>query len=530
MNKVFLYDTTLRDGCQGEGVSLSVDDKLKIAGRLDFLGIDYIEGGWPGSNPKDMEFFRRITSLPLSHSRITAFGCTRRPGVAVEEDRNLRALLEAGVSTVTIVGKSWDFQVHAALGTSLAENLAMIHESVAFLRGNGLEVIFDAEHFFDGFKRNPEYARETLRVAVRAGASWVILCDTNGGGLPQEIAATVSGLREVIAVPLGIHTHNDGDLAVANSLAAVAAGGTQVQGTINGLGERCGNANLTSIIPNLELKMGYKCLPEGKITSLTEVSRYVAEVANVGQPACQPFVGVSAFAHKGGLHVNAVMKDSGTYEHINPELVGNQRRVLVSELAGVSSLVLKLKEAGLPEVEPAQARRLVEKIKELEYQGYQFEGAEGSLELLLYRAAGRYRELFKLESLKVIVEKKSGENVVAEAVIKLRVGERVVHTAAEGDGPVNAMDNALRKALVGFYPQLAQMHLADYKVRVLDGNNGTAARVRVLIESRDKNGSWSTIGVSENIIEASWQALVDSMELYLLKIEVGSDELAQVLI
>ncbi|TDA66965.1 MAG: citramalate synthase [Clostridia bacterium] len=524
MSKIYLYDTTLRDGSQGEGISLSVEDKLKIVSRLDFLGIDYIEGGWPGSNPKDMEFFHQAARLPLSSSRITAFGSTRRPGITVEADSNLRALVAAGVGTVTIVGKSWDFHVYAALGTSLAENLAMIHESVAYLRGRGLEVIYDAEHFFDGFKRNPEYALETLRVAVRAGAGWVVLCDTNGGCLPQEISAIVSQVHEVMVVPLGIHTHNDGALAVANSLAAVAAGVTQVQGTINGWGERCGNADLVAIIPNLELKMGYGCLPEGKMAHLTEVSRYVAEVANVGQPACQPFVGVSAFAHKGGIHVNAVMKHTDTYEHISPEVVGNQRRILVSELSGMSSLVLKLKEAGLPELEPARARLMVEKIKELEYQGYQFEGAEGSLELLLRRIVGQYRQLFKLESLKVIVEKKSEENVVAEAVIKLRVGERVVHTAAEGDGPVNAMDNALRKALVGFYPQLADMHLADYKVRVLDGNNGTAARVRVLIESRDRSGSWSTIGVSENIIEASWQALVDSMELYLLKTEIGSQE------
>lgn len=520
--KIVVYDTTLRDGSQAEGISLTVEDKLKIAAKLDYLGVDYIEGGWPGSNPKDMDFYRRLPELGFQQSRVSAFGSTRRPGIRPEDDPNLQAIIQAGMPAATLVGKSWDFHVTVALGTTLVENLAMIAESVAWLADRGMEVIYDAEHFFDGYKRNPDYALATLQAAAEAGATWLVLCDTNGGCLPQEIGTIVTAVSQRVHTPLGIHAHNDGELAVANTLAAVAAGARQIQGTINGFGERCGNANLCSVLPNLELKFGYSCLPEGHLKLVTGVSRYVAEVANVGQWPGQPFVGSAAFTHKGGVHAHAVAKDCCTYEHIPPEEVGNTRRVLVSELAGLSNLVYKMQQMGLPEVTPGEARQLVQQIKEMEFQGYQFEGAEASLELLLRRALGQYQEMFRLESLKIIVEKKSDLEVVSEAVLKLRVGDEVVHTAAEGDGPVNAMDNALRKALEGFFPGLRAMHLSDYKVRVLNGNTGTAARVRVLIDSQDATSRWSTVGVSENIIEASWQALADSMNYYLLKKEAGA--------
>ncbi|GAW92557.1 citramalate synthase [Calderihabitans maritimus] len=518
MAKVFIYDTTLRDGSQGEGISLSVEDKLKIAGKLDYLGVDYIEGGWPGSNPKDLEFFRRAKELIFKHARLTAFGSTRRPGVRPEEDANLNALLEAGVKTVAIFGKSWDFHVVEALKTTLEENLSMIRETVSYLKNKNLEVIYDAEHFFDGYKNNGEYALKTLQAAAEAGADWIVLCDTNGGSLPDEVNRIVKEVKSRIKTPLGIHAHNDGELAVANSLAAVRAGVDMVQGTINGFGERCGNANLISVIANLEYKMGYRCLPEGCLRRLTEVARYVSEIANVVLPGHQPFVGQSAFTHKGGVHVSAVLKDSRTYEHIPPEVVGNRRRVLVSELSGISNLRYKAQELDLDiPIDAPETRKVIQRIKELEYQGFQFEGAEGSLELLLRKAFGQYRQHFQLESFKIIVEKRAEQETISEAVIKIRVDDRVVHTAAEGNGPVNALDNALRKALEEFYPVIREMHLTDYKVRVLDEKDATAAKVRVLIESRDKTSSWSTVGVSTNIIEASWQALLDSMDYALLK-------------
>ncbi|MDN5347587.1 MAG: 2-isopropylmalate synthase [Clostridia bacterium] len=518
MTKIYVYDTTLRDGSQGEGISFSVEDKLKIAARLDELGVDYIEGGWPGANPKDMEFFQRAKKLAWQRARLAAFCRTRKPGQRAEEDENLLAVLASGARIATVVGKSWDLHVLQALQTELEENLRMISDSVRFLVDQGLEVIYDAEHFFDGFKADPDYAVATLKAAAAAGATWLVLCDTNGGCLPDEIQRAVKQVRKELDAPLGIHTHNDGDLAVANTLAAVAAGCRQVQGTINGYGERCGNANLCSVIPNLELKLGYTCLPPGNLRLLTDVSRYVSEIANVAQPNNMPFVGKSAFAHKGGVHVSAVLKETTTYEHIPPEKVGNGRRVLVSELAGASNLRYKAAEMGI-DLKGDSASAVIQKVKELEHQGYQFEGAEASLELLLKKATGQYRQHFEIECYKVLVEQRKNEEAVSEAIIKLRVGDQVVHTAAEGNGPVNALDNALRKALEEIYPVIGQMRLTDYKVRVLDEKAATSAKVRVLIESRDRGDSWSTVGVSTNIIEASWKALLDSMDYALLKKE-----------
>lgn len=517
MKKIWIYDTTLRDGSQGEGVSLTVEDKLKITARLDHLGVDYIEGGWPGSNPKDMEYFRRVGELKLRHAKVTAFGSTRRPGIKAEEDANLQALVNAGVGSVAIFGKSWDLHVLEAIGTTLEENLSMIEDSVRFLKSHGLEVIFDAEHFFDGYKRNSDYALQVLEAALTAGADWLVLCDTNGGSLPDEIAKAVQDVVERFQHPTGIHCHNDGELAVANTLVGVHAGVTQVQGTINGLGERCGNANLCSVIPNLELKLGYQCLPKGNLKYLTECSRYVSEIANLVQHNNQPFVGQSAFAHKGGIHVSAVLKHPETYEHLAPEAVGNKRRILVSELSGASNLIGKAEEFGVDFSDKAFTRELIQNIKEMEYEGYQFEGAEASLELLVKKATGEYTPYFQVDSFKILSEKVAEGETISEAMIKVRVGDRMVHTAAEGNGPVNALDNALRKGLEEFFPEIAEMHLSDYKVRVLDEKDATGAKVRVLIESRDVTGAWSTVGVSTDIIEASWRALLDSMNYFLMK-------------
>lgn len=514
---ITIFDTTLRDGTQGEGISLSADDKLKIAVKLDELGVHYIEGGNPGSNGKDVEFFRRVKDLNL-RAKIVAFGSTRRKGASVEEDENLRLIAESGVQAASLVGKSWDFHVHTALQTTLEENLAMIGDSIAYLKRRGLEVLFDAEHFFDGYKNNQDYAKTVLRTASDAGADWLVLCDTNGGTMPHEIREIVTALvAEMPDVRLGIHTHNDCELAVANALSAVSAGALQVQGTINGYGERCGNANLCSVIPNLQLKLHLPCLPEEKLTQLVPVARYVSEIANVHMPTGQPYVGSAAFAHKGGIHVSAILRDSRTYEHIAPELVGNKQRVLVSELAGQSNLISKAKELGI-ELDPKspQAAETIGRIKQLEHRGYQFEGADASLELLLREAGGEVRELFTFESFKMLVEKSAGKPVVSEAFVKLRIGGESLYTAGEGNGPVNALDNALRKALLHYYPQLTDMHLSDYKVRVLDDKEATASKVRVLIESRDAEDVWSTVGVSGNVIEASWEALVDSMRYALL--------------
>lgn len=521
MKKIWVYDTTLRDGSQGEGVSLTVEDKLKITARLDHLGVDYIEGGWPGSNPKDVEYFRRVGELKLRHAKLAAFGSTRRPGLKAEEDANLRALVEAGVPVATIFGKSWDLHVLEALGTTLEENLHMVGDSVRFLKERGLEVIFDAEHFFDGYKRNRDYALRVLEAALTAGADWLVLCDTNGGSLPEEIYRAVEDVARRFRHPLGIHCHNDGELAVANTLVAVAAGVTQVQGTVNGMGERCGNANLCSVIPNLELKLGYQCLPKGHIKFLTECSRYVSEIANLVQHNNQPFVGQSAFAHKGGIHVSAVLKHPETYEHLPPEAVGNTRRILVSELSGASNLVGKAEQFGVDFSDKAFTKELIQSIKEMEFRGYQFEGAEASLELLVKKATGEYTPYFQVDSFKILSEKVAEGKTISEAMVKVRVGDRVVHTAADGNGPVNALDNALRKGLEEFFPEIAEMHLSDYKVRVLDEKDATAAKVRVLIESRDVTGAWSTVGVSTDIIEASWEALLDSFNYFLMKRKAG---------
>jgi len=514
-NQISIFDTTLRDGTQGEGISLSADDKIKIARKLDALGVHYIEGGNPGSNSKDIEFFNRVKTLGLS-AKVTAFGSTRRKNSLAEHDVSLLRIVESGVPAATLVGKSWDFHVHTALQTSLEENLAMIFDSFAFLKRHGLEAIYDAEHFFDGFKHNPAYALAALRKAQEAGADWIVLCDTNGGTLPNEIAEIVGRVRAELTAPIGIHTHNDCELAVANTLAAVAAGARQVQGTINGYGERCGNANLCSILPNLQLKMGYECLAPEQLQQLTGTARYISEIANVHMPVGQPYVGNAAFAHKGGIHVSAIMKDSKTYEHIAPELVGNKQRILVSELAGQSNILSKAQELGLDINNGTEkAKAIIERIKELEHQGYQFEGADASLELLLRDAFEGAGEGFKVESFKILVEK-SGGQMGTEAIVKLTVDGETVYTAAEGNGPVNALDNALRKALVQFYPSIMDIHLSDYKVRVIDENDATAAKVRVLIESRDVSNTWSTVGVSSNVIEASWEALVDSIRYALL--------------
>lgn len=514
---ISIFDTTLRDGTQGEGISLSADDKLKIAKKLDTLGVHYIEGGIPGSNSKDIEFFKRVQELGLT-SKVTAFGSTRRKGSIADKDANLHRILESGVRAATLVGKSWDFHVHTALQTTLEENLAMIFDSIAFLKQQGLEVIFDAEHFFDGFKHNPEYAVSVLSKAREAGADWLVMCDTNGGSLPHEVHDIVTSLNGLLpGAPLGIHTHNDCELAVANTLSAVQAGVGHVQGTINGYGERCGNANLCSIIPNLQLKLGYDCIGDDSIRNLTNTARYVSEIANVNMPVNQPYVGNAAFAHKGGIHVSAILRDSRTYEHIEPEKVGNKQRILVSELAGQSNIVSKAHDMGL-NFDPSsdQSKHVIGKIKDLEHQGYQFEGADASLELLLREANGDLQELFTFESFKMLVEKTAGRPVVSEAFVKINVAGQSIYTAGEGTGPVNALDNALRKALLQYFPALKDMHLSDYKVRVLDDQDTTAGRVRVLMESKNYENSWNTVGVSGNVIEASWEALVDSMRYALL--------------
>lgn len=517
MPPLVIYDTTLRDGSQREGISLSVEDKLKIAEKLDQLGVSYIEGGWPGSNPKDMEFFRRVRELSLKKARLCAFGSTRRPGISAAEDQNVQALLEVGTTTVTVFGKSWDFHVSSAIATTPEENLAMIRDTVAYLKAHGREVIYDAEHFFDGYKSNPGYALATIRAAAESGADVIVLCDTNGGVMPWELTGIIATVREAVPATLGIHAHNDAGMAVANTLLAVRGGVTHIQGTINGYGERCGNANLCTIIPNLQLKMKLPVVSAEQLTGLTKLSRFVAELANIVPVEQQPYVGFNAFAHKGGVHVDAVSKHPDTYEHASPALVGNQRRILVSELTGRSGVSLKARENRIVLFkEYPQTRAVLERLKSMEYQGYQFEGADGSFELMVLKTLQAYQPLFKLEGFRLIVEKRDSGQLYSEATIKVRVSEQQVHTAAEGNGPVNALDNALRKALEKVYPDLKKIKLMDYKVRVLDGRDGTGSKVRVLIESRDDHQSWGTVGVSTNIIEASWQALVDSLEYGLL--------------
>ncbi len=517
MKKVTIYDTTLRDGAQREGVSLSVADKLKIAVKLDQFGIDYIEGGWPGSNPKDIEFFRRAAEVDFKNARLCAFSSTRRPGGKVEDDRNIRALLEANTETVTIFGKSWDFHVNDALKTTLTENLAMISDTIRFLKENNRQVFFDAEHFFDGYKANPYYALATLEAAVAAGADLVVLCDTNGGLMSWELKAIMAAVKEKAEIPLGIHVHDDAGMATANSLIAVREGVIQVQGTINGYGERCGNANLCTIIPTLQLKMGLSLVTDEQLKGLTKLSRYVAELVNIAPAEQQPYVGYNAFAHKGGIHIDAVSKHPATYEHTIPDVVGNRRRILVSELAGRSSIAMKTTyKGGKLDKDRPETASVLQRIKELEHCGYQFEGAEGSFELLVLKMMQVYQPLFKLEGFRLIIEKRENGQLYSEATIKVRVGDVQVHTAAEGNGPVNALDNALRKALEGIYPALKKIRLTDFRVRVIDGVDGTGAQVRVLIESCDDEMSWGTVGVSPNVIEASWIALVDSLEYGLL--------------
>jgi len=522
MSQLQLYDTTLRDGAQQEGISFSVEDKLKIARKLDELGIHFIEGGWPGSNPKDVEFFRKAQDLRLSQAALCAFGSTRRPHMAADHDPNLGALVDAKTPVVTLVGKSWDKHVTNVLETTLEENLAMIRDSIGFLRSKGLVVFFDAEHFFDGYKANPDYALQTIKAADEAKAECIVLCDTNGGSLPHEVAAVVEAAYREVGAPLGIHAHNDGDVAVANTLVAIQAGVVQVQGTINGYGERCGNANLCSVIPTLKLKMGLPCLSDEQLAKLTEVSRYVSELANLPPVTRQPYVGSSAFAHKAGLHVSGLAKWEESYQHIDPGLVGNQSGVLVSELSGVSSIVYKAKERGLDLPRGEEARRILEQVKLMESRGFQYEGAEASFELLVRHAQPDYRPPFELVDFMVVVERRrrpaaSGEEILAEATVKVKVGDQVIHTASEGNGPVDALDKALRKALVEFYPRLAQVKLMDYKVRILDESAGTEAQVRVLIESTDGEQEWTTVGSSTNIIEASWLALADSLEYWLVR-------------
>jgi 2-isopropylmalate synthase len=522
--KVKLYDTTLRDGAQQEGISFSVADKLKIAGKLDELGIHFIEGGWPGANPKDTEFFTKARGLKLKNSVLVAFGSTRHPDSKVGKDAGLQALVEAGTKVVCIVGKSWDAHVTQVLETGLDNNLRLIAESVDFLKSKKLTVFFDAEHFFDGYKANPEYAIQVVEAAANAGAGCVVLCDTNGGALPSEIAAAVKAVQQRVSVPLGIHVHNDGELAVANSLEAVKAGVVQVQGTINGYGERCGNANLCSIIPDLKIKLSIDCVTDAQLARLTDVSHYVAELANLAPSSHLPYVGTSAFAHKGGLHVSGIMKWIDSYQHIDPSLVGNQPNVVVSELSGKSNIVFKAKELGiaLPS-KSKQTRQVLEQIKLLESRGFQYEGADASFELLLHRAQAGYKPPFELIDFIVIVERHrrpsrgDESELLSEATVKVKVGGRIMHTAAEGNGPVNALDRALRKGLVEFYPDLTVVELMDYKVRILEESAGTGSQVRVLIESGDGKNHWRTVGSSTNIIEASWLALADSMEYWLLK-------------
>ena len=516
MNTVEIYDTTLRDGTQGEGVSFSIEDKLRITLKLDELGVHYVEGGWPGSNPRDAGYFERAKDLDLKHAKVAAFGSTRRANLAPEDDANLKALLDAETPVTTIVGKTWTLHVFDVLRTTLDENLRMIRDSVAYLKAHGKIVFYDAEHFFDGYKADPEYALETVRAAQEAGVDVVVLCDTNGGSMPWEIEEIVREVRRRVDVPLGIHTHDDSGVGVANALAAVRAGAIQVQGTINGYGERVGNANLCAIIPDLKLKMGIDCVTDDQLRRLTEVSRFVSELANLPHNHRQPYVGASAFAHKGGIHVSAVMRNEDSYQHIDPALVGNEKRVLVSDLSGRGNILYKAGEFGLDGIDKEAAVQVLNRIKQLENEGFSFESAEASVEMMLRRARPDYKPAFELVDFITLVEHRSGRGILAEATVKVRVGDQVVHTAAEGNGPVNALDLALRRALEPFYPQLKDFYLSDYKVRILDGQAGTAAKTRVLIDTTNGHRRWSTVGASTNIIEASWQALADSIEYGLL--------------
>ncbi|MEX0867107.1 MAG: citramalate synthase [Pirellulales bacterium] len=522
MRRIEIYDTTLRDGSQGEGVNFSLADKLEITERLDAIGVDYIEGGYPLSNEKDAAYFREVQKLPLKKAKVCAFGMTRRKGIAAAEDPGMKALLASGAPVLTIVGKTHDFHATEVLRVSLEENLAMIRDTVCYLVSQGREVIYDAEHFFDGWKSNPEYAKQTIQAAAEAGARMIVMCDTNGGSMPEEIAEFTRQTAAAVDVPLGIHTHNDGGLAVANSLAAIDAGAAQVQGTVNGIGERCGNADLICVIANLALKkQGYQVLRNSGVEHLTETSRFVYETANMNYSGNQPFVGTSAFAHKGGMHVHAVNRVASSYEHIDPQAVGNERRILVSELSGRSNIAALTGKHKLSEDRELMDRILSEVVR-LENEGYQFEAADASFDLLVRKCAGTFKPHFNLLHYRVNSEKnKSGAEMITEATVKLEFDGQVKHEVAEGDGPVNALDAALRKALHYRFPNLTTMHLVDYKVRVINSEAATAACVRVVIESQDENDRWGTVGVSENVIEASWIALVDSFEYKLYKDKNG---------
>src|SRR3954451_19309260 len=517
--KIFTFDTTLRDGTQGECVSFSVDDKLAIAQKLDELGIDYIEGGWPGSNPKDRDFFARSSELNLQHAKLTAFGSTRFAKNPVHEDRNVRGLIEAETPVVSIFGKSWDLHVRRALGITEEENLVLISETVKYLKDHGREVVYDAEHFFDGFIHSPEHALRTLEAAKSAGADVLCLCDTNGGTLTGRLTEIIADVRKQFDGVLGIHTHNDSDVAVANAVAAVEAGATHVQGCMNGYGERCGNANLCSIIANLELKLGHTTIGSDKLASLSAACRFIAEMANLPLRNDQPFVGKSAFAHKGGVHVSAVLKDRLTYEHISPEAVGNRQRVLVSDLSGRGNILYKLKQHGLADRLTEDARReLLERIKQMEYEGYELEAAEGTFELLVREALHPGMHFFDVDSYEVSTRAAGNSASVSTATVTLKAQDGI-HSATEtGNGPFHALHQSLRKCLSRVYPQITEVRLTDYKVRVLDSFKGTAANVRVLIEWSDHRKSWSTVGVSDNVIEASWKALVDAIRLELMRL------------
>lgn len=520
MTQIHLFDSTLRDGAQAQGISYSVEDKLKIVQALDDLGVSYIEAGNPGSNPKDMEFFKRAADLRLKHARIIAFGATRKVGIEAAADSNLQSLLKAGTDALCIFGKSWDYQVTDILRTTLEENLAMIADTIRYLKQQGKEVVFDAEHFFDGYKANPEYSLRALAAAAEAGADCLVLCDTNGGTFPDEIFSITQTVRQRFKTTIGIHCHNDGEMAVANSIRAVQAGATQVQGTINGIGERCGNANLCSILPNLQIKLGYTCISAENMRHLTPVARFVSEIANIIHNEKAPYVGNDAFAHKGGMHIDAVHKNPVSYEHINPETVGNARHILMSEVAGRSTLLAKINalDPSLKKDSP-QTQKVLDRLKELEHEGYQFETAESSFELVLRKELGLYQPFFERKDFKVIVSEPSdnAHGINSSAMIKIAVGTQEEITAAEGDGPVNALDKAVRKALERFYPSIRDIKLTDYKVRVLNSDQASAAKVRVLIESSDHQASWTTIGVSTDIIDASWRALVDAIEYKLLR-------------
>jgi len=522
-----IYDTTLRDGAQREGLALSIDDKVRIAQRLDALGVPFIEGGWPGANPKDVQFFWRLQEVSLKQAQVTAFCSTRRPGKTAAKDTLLQPVLAAGTSWITLFGKSWDLHVTTGLQTTLGENLAMIDDTIRYFRSQGRQIIYDAEHWFDGYKANPDYALETLVTALRAGARWLVLCDTNGGTLPHEVEAIVEavqiGLNSQAApqtVELGIHTHNDSGTAVANAMAAVQAGATMVQGTLNGYGERCGNADLCTLIPNLQLKMGYPCIPPSGLGTLTETSRFVSEVVNLAPNDHAPYVGRSAFAHKGGIHVSAVERNPKTYEHIEPRAVGNSRRIVVSDQAGLSNVLAKARSFGLPlDRHTPASRQLLQRLKVLENEGYQFEAAEASFELLMRETLGQRPSYFQLKGFQVTCQRQAngdGHNTQSLATIKVTVEGQDILAAAEGNGPVAALDTALRKALLTFYPTMANFHLADYKVRIIDSGAGTAAKTRVLVESSNGLLRWSTLGVSTNIIEASYQAVTEGLEYGLM--------------